>query len=78
MSEKNPVTNRSIAQKKEFEMNRTLEERQARLEGMVTQLDQRMTKIEEGQPNTNNNGDQKLKWILQWGLRPLIDWFSNF
>ena len=77
MTKKNPVTNRSISEKKKFEMNMTLEERQARLEGMVAQLDQRMTKIEEDQPNTNNNGDQKLKWILQWGLRPLIDWFSN-
>ena len=77
MSKKNPVTNRSIEQKKKFEMNMTLEERQARLEGMFAQLDKRVTKIEEGQPNTNNDGDQKLKWILQWGLRPLIDWFSN-
>lgn len=77
MSQKNPVTNRSIAQKKEFKMNMTLEERQAHLEEIVAQLDRRMTKIEGGQPNTNNNDDQKLKWILQWGLRPLIDWFSN-
>ena len=58
MAKKTTVTNRSIGQKKEFEMNMTLEERQACLEGIVAQLDRRMTKIEEGQPNTNNNGDQ--------------------
>ena len=77
MAKKNSVTNRSIAKKKKFEMNMTLEERQAHLEEIVEQLDQRVTNMEEGRRNTINSDDQKLKWILQWGLRPLIDWFSN-
>ena len=75
MLKKNNVMNRSTAQRKECEMNRKLEERQACLERIVEQLEQRMTKMEEGHRNTMNNGYQKLKWILLLGVRSLFTWF---
>ena len=67
MEEETPTTNRSVEQREEFQMNRTLEERQAYLEGIVNQLNHRVTKMEEGEKNKMNNGSQKLKWI-RWIL----------
>ena len=67
MEEETPTTNRSVEQREEFQMNRTLEERQAYLEGIVDQLNQRVTKMEEDEKNKMNNGSQKLKWI-RWIL----------